>query len=284
MQLNYRKEFLKSPEHAWTVALTLGAGLAVGNVVGLLAGTAAYALSWIYLPDMPFFKRRIDAKADGLTAAENEAQAAVFRRRRDQIRAQLNQRDEEKYAALVQVSAEIEQNNPNNGSLLAKLDELMWTFLKLLTMEEAIERFLREGQGENLDEELKAAQDEAAEMSKVPVEPGSAKEKLLNSRQKTVEVLNRRREAVTNARDNLGVVQSEEERLGHQIRLLRAESVSTRNSDLLTEKINSSVETLEETNQMLAQMSDYQDFIADMPPSSQRIGYGEAKRKTAVEN
>ena len=31
MELNYHKEFLKSPEHLWTAVGTIGGGLAVGN-------------------------------------------------------------------------------------------------------------------------------------------------------------------------------------------------------------------------------------------------------------
>ena len=88
-------------------------------------------------------------------------------------------------------------------------------------------------------------------------------------------MLKKRQEAITNASDNLGIVQSEQERLGHQIRLLRAEAVASRNSDMLTAKIDASVQTLELTNSMLSQMGDYREIIADMPPIGARIGYGE---------
>src|ERR1051325_4677357 len=50
---NYYLEFLKSPAHAWIALGTLGLGFAVpvASGTGLMAGAAAYALAWIYVPD-----------------------------------------------------------------------------------------------------------------------------------------------------------------------------------------------------------------------------------------
>ena len=275
MELNYHKEFLKSPEHLWTAVGTIGGGLAVGNVVGLLVGVAAYALSWIYLPDAPFFKKKVDAKAVALAEREEEAQAAEFRARRDAMRSALGDDKQSRYNELAAVCQEIESGSTGNDALFGKLDELMWTFLKLLTMEEAIRRFLEESKGEDLDAQIAEARGEVDKLAAEKPEAGSSREKFIASRQQVLEVLQKRKEAVTGASDNLGLVRSEEERLGHQIRLLRAEAVATRNSDMLTVKINSSVATLQDTNALLSQMSSYQEMVADMPQTSTRIGYGE---------
>jgi hypothetical protein len=275
MELNCHKEFLRSPEHLWTAVGTIGGGLAVGNVIGLLVGVAAYALSWVYLPDMAFFKKKVEAKAEALALREEDAQADEFRVRRDTMRASLKDDSQARYSELAAVCQEIETGSTGNDALFGKLDELMWTFLKLLTMEEAIGRFLEESRGEDLDAQIAEAQGEVDKLGSEKPVPGSSKEKLFNSRQQIVEVLQKRKEAITSAQDNLGLVRSEEERLGHQIRLLRAEAVATRNSDLLTVKINSSVATLQDTNALLSQMSSYQELVADMPQTNTRIGYGE---------
>ena len=275
MELNYHKEFLKSPEHLWTAVGTIGGGLAVGNVVGLLVGVAAYALSWIYLPDAPFFKKKVDAKAVALAEREEGAQAAEFRTRRDAMRSALSEDNQSRYNELAAVCQEIETGSAGNDALFGKLDELMWTFLKLLTMEEAIERFLEESKGEDLDAQIAEARGEVEKLSTEKPEAGSSREKFIASRQQVLEVLQKRKEAISGAGDNLGLVRSEEERLGHQIRLLRAEAVATRNSDMLTVKINSSVATLQDTNALLSQMSSYQELVADMPQTNARIGYGE---------
>ena len=275
-QLNYHKEYLKSPEHLWTVVGTIGGGLAVGNVIGLLVGVAAYALAWIYVPDMPFFKKKVDAKAEVLAQRDEDAQTVAFRARRDGMRRALSHGNQSRYNELAGVCQEIETGNVgSNDALFGKLDELMWTFLKLLTMDEAIQRFLEESKGEDLGGQIAEAQAEVDKMGSEKPAPGSSKEKLLNSRQQVVEVLKKRKEAIGGAQDNLGLVQSEEERLGHQIRLLRAEAVATRNSDLLTVKIDSSVATLQDTNALLSQMSSYQELVADMPQTNARIGYGD---------
>jgi len=275
MELNYHKEFLKSPEHLWTAVGTIGGGLAVGNVVGLLVGVAAYALSWIYLPDAPFFKKKVDAKAVALAERDEEAQAADFRIRRDAMRSALSDDRQSRYNELAAVCQEIETGSAGNDALFGKLDELMWTFLKLLTMEEAIERFLEESKGEDLDAQIAEARGEVDKLSTEKPDVGSSREKFIASRQQVLEVLQKRKGAISGARDNLGLVRSEEERLGHQIRLLRAEAVATRNSDMLTVKINSSVATLQDTNALLSQMSSYQELVADMPQTNARIGYGE---------
>ncbi len=191
------------------------------------------------------------------------------------MRYALSEGSQVRYNELAAVCQEIESGGAGNDALYGKLDELMWTFLKLLTMEEAIERFLEESKGEDLDAQIAEAQAEIDKMGGETPAPGSNKEKLLNSRQQTIEVLYKRKEAITAAQDNLGLVRSEEERLGHQVRLLRAESVATRNSDMLTVKINSSVATLQDTNALLSQMSSYQELVADMPQTNSRIGYGE---------
>ena len=282
MQLSYHKEFLRSPEHLWTAVGTIGGGLAVGNVIGLLVGVAAYALSWIYLPDAPFFRKKVDAKAEALVEKEEEAQAEEFRARRDAMRAALSDQSQSRYNELAAVCQEIETGSAGNPTLFGKLDELMWTLLKLLAMEEAIERFLEESKGEDLDAQIAEAQAEVDKLAAEKPAPGTSREKFLSSRQQVLEVLKKRKEAFSGAGDNLGLVRSEEERLGHQIRLLRAEAVATRNSDMLTVKINSSVATLQDTNALLSQMSSYQELVADMPATNARIGYGDIPASQSV--
>jgi len=217
----------------------------------------------------------VDAKAVALAERDEEAQAADFRIRRDAMRSALSDDRQSRYNELAAVCQEIETGSAGNDALFGKLDELMWTFLKLLTMEEAIERFLEESKGEDLDAQIAEARGEVDKLSTEKPDVGSSREKFIASRQQVLEVLQKRKGAISGARDNLGLVRSEEERLGHQIRLLRAEAVATRNSDMLTVKINSSVATLQDTNALLSQMSSYQELVADMPQTNARIGYGE---------
>ena len=279
MQLNYCKEYLGSQEHLWAGVFTLGPAIASASAIGFMVGAVAYAITWIYLPGMDFFRRKVDLKAEALTRTENDAVVAEFKARRDKIRRGLNSENQERYNELAGVCQEIESTGNGNDALFGKLDELMWTYLKLLAMDEAIGRFLEESKGDDLSVQLAAAQSEMGKMDLENPAKGSSRERLRDSRRQVLEVLQKRQEAAGSAADNLGIVRSEAERLGHQIRLLRAESVASRNSELLTAKINSSVETLQDTNSMLSQMSDYQEMIADMPPDGARTGYGEVEVK-----
>ena len=63
---NYRSEFLPSPHHAALGVLTLGLGFLSANLLGLIVGGTLYALGWIYLPDLAFFRSWVDRR--GATA------------------------------------------------------------------------------------------------------------------------------------------------------------------------------------------------------------------------
>ena len=51
------RSFLRSPHHAWLGLLTLGVGAATVSVPGMIAGAAAYALGWVFLPDSKWFRK-----------------------------------------------------------------------------------------------------------------------------------------------------------------------------------------------------------------------------------
>ena len=59
------KAFAKSPHHLWLGLLTLGVGVATVSTIGLVAGVAAYALGWIYLPDSRLFNNWLAKRKQG---------------------------------------------------------------------------------------------------------------------------------------------------------------------------------------------------------------------------
>ncbi|MEX1116504.1 MAG: hypothetical protein WEB53_14750, partial [Akkermansiaceae bacterium] len=71
--------FAKSPHHAWLALLTVGLGLATLSGIGIVAGAAAYALGWIYLPDSPLFKRWLALREKG--DESGKLRDFLFRRR-----------------------------------------------------------------------------------------------------------------------------------------------------------------------------------------------------------
>ena len=122
-----------------------------GMVLPLIAGATCYALGWIYLPDLPFFRRWVDRRREAAKRAEELQKVAAFVQRRDALLASLSPVRRERYTRLAAVCRDIETASADNllasadpatDPRLRKLDELMWTYLRLLGIEESLERFL----------------------------------------------------------------------------------------------------------------------------------------------
>ena len=167
---NYRGRFLKSPHHVTLACLTLGLGLASASLLGVLLGAAAYALGWVYLPDSAMFRRWVDRGRDAENSAAEAAQLAAFVKKRDALLDALSPQRRELYEALASVCRDIERASGDNplspgpgeaDPRLRKLDELMWTYLRLLGIEESLQRFVETEHGENVPELFAEAVGEA---------------------------------------------------------------------------------------------------------------------------
>ena len=77
----------------------------------------------------------------------------------------------------------------------------------------------------------------------------------------------------TAAQANLALVVSEQERLDQQIKLIRADAVATKNAEILTARIDATVEHLDQTNKWLSEMDEFKDLVGDMPSTELRVGY-----------
>src|SRR5215468_1109487 len=286
----YRAEFLKSPYHAALGLLTLGAGFMSGMILPLIAGATVYALGWIYLPDLPFFRRWVDRRFDNSKRAAEMQKVADFVQRRESLVNCLSPNRRERYRRLSQVCRDIEtasadsalaSTDSSNDPRLRKLDELMWTFLRLLGIEESLERFLDTERREDVPTMLKDAEAEAARLTK---EVDALKDKgdngafetrqrFLNSRMERLDVLRKRQQRIEQAEGNLQLVVSEQERLEQQIKLIRADAVATKNAETLTARIDATVEHLDQTNKWLSELDEFKDLVGDMPSTEQRVGY-----------
>jgi hypothetical protein len=287
---NYHREFLKSPQHATLGLLTLGVGFATGAVLPLIAGATCYTLGWIYLPDLPFFRRWVDRRREAAKRAEDMQKVAAFVQRRDALIASLSPVRRECYSRLAAVCRDIEtasadnllaSADPTTDPRLRKLDELMWTYLRLLGIQESLEQFLATERSENLPAVLKEAEAEAARLN-TEVETLKAKgngaaldtkQRYLGSRLERLEVLRKRQQRNEQAEANLALVVSEQERLDQQIKLIRADAVATKNAETLTARIDATVEHLDQTNKWLSEMDEFKDLVGDMPSTDLRVGY-----------
>src|SRR5215469_17514590 len=136
---NYHSEFLKSPHHAVLALLTLGMGVMSAALLPLIAGVTCYVLGWIYLPDLPFFRRWVDRRQENAKRDEEARTVADFMQRREALLRSLSVERRQRYQRLAQVCRDIENasvsrmltsNDTEADPRLRKLDELMWTFLR----------------------------------------------------------------------------------------------------------------------------------------------------------
>jgi hypothetical protein len=287
---NYHREFLKSPHHAALGLLTLGGGFMSGAVLPLIVGATIYVLGWIYLPDLSLFRHWVDRRCDSVKRTEEAEKLAEFGRRRETLLRSLSSERRARYNRLSQVCRDIEtasaegplsSTDSASDPRLRKLDELMWTYLRLLGIEESLERFLETERGENVPGILKDAEAEAtrlnSEIEALKARGGDTtletKQRYLGSRLERLEVLRKRQQRTEQAQANLALVVSEQERLDQQIKLIRADAVATKNAETLTARIDATVEHLDQTNKWLSEMDEFKDLVGDLPNTEQRVGY-----------
>jgi hypothetical protein len=288
---NYRREFFTSPHHVWLGLLTVGLGFLSAQPLALVAGATGYALGWLYVPDLPTFQRWVDGKHEAARRAAALAQLADFARRRDALLASLSPDRRSRYAALADVCHDIERNvsgdlpaggtDPAVDPRLRKLDELMWTYLRLLGIDESLERFLETERREDLPRVVAQAQQEAsglaAEVASLKGKDAGgaleAKQRLLGSVQERLEVLKKRSARVEQANQNVALVDSEQDRLVQQVKLIRADAVATKNADALAARIDATVEHLDQTNKWLSELDEFKDLVGDMPATDLRVGF-----------
>ena len=287
---NYRREFLGSPHHAALGLFTLGLGFLSASLLGLIVGGTLYTLGWLHLPDTPLFRRWVDRRRETAQRAAEAQKVADFVRRRDALLDSLSASRRERYSRLAAVCRDIEtasadnplaSPDPASDPRLRKLDELMWTYLRLLGIEESLEQFLETERREDLPGILKEAEAEAARLTgevdalKAKGDNGAleTKRRYLGSRLERLEVLRKRRQRIDQAEANLALVVSEQDRLDQQIKLIRADAVATKNAEALTARIDATVEHLDQTNKWLSELDEFKDLVPDMPSTELRVGY-----------
>ena len=282
------RAFLQSPHHAVMALVTLGAGFATGEPLYFVAGATAYVLGWVYVPDMAFFRRWTEKRATSATSAAEAAEVAQFKRRRETVLNSLGSPLRERYHLLARVcrdiekaAAETEQSSDFNYSVetrLRKIDELMWMYLRLLSMEQSLQGFLETERQENLAASLAGAEEETRALEvEVQAMASSAasdsKQRLLESRRERLDVVRKRMQRVAEAESNLELVLSEQERLSEQIKLIRADAVATKSASAVSARIDASVEHLNETNKWLSEMDQFRDLAGDLPMVPARVGF-----------
>ena len=267
---------------------TLGAGFATGEPLYFIAGAAAYVLGWVYVPDMRIFQGWLEKRTTAQTTAVEAAEIAQFKRRREAMLGALSSPLRERYHLLARVCRDIEKAaaenddssefNLSGDARLRKIDELMWMYLRLLSMQQSLETFLETERHEDLagsladaEQEMRALEAEMTSLGNTPA--ADNKQRLLESRRDRLDVLRKRMQRVDEAKSNLELVVSEQERLAEQIKLIRADAVATKSASAVSARIDASVEHLNQTNKWLAEMDQFREVAGDLPMVPARIGF-----------
>jgi hypothetical protein len=244
----------------------------------------------VFIPDSVFFRRSVDGRLSAQREREIAARLAEFRQQQDQLLGTLSSGRRSHYTLLMAVCRDIEtasgEAESSTGldleSRLRKLDELMWTYLRLLAVEQTLEVYLETERKERVPELVQSVEFETNLLVK-EVEGLKAqtprpavldtKERLLTSRLERLEVLRQRLRRIEQAQANADLVRSEQERLVEQVKLIRADAVAAKNAGALSARIDSSIEHLAATNQWLSELAEFKDLTQNLPDVPVRVGY-----------
>lgn len=298
MDINYFREYLHSKLHFIFGGATLGIGFLSASWLMLIIGIVAYIMGLMFIPDLPWFKKRIDAKYKSIADAADALQIEQFKLKRDSQFRSLTPSRKEKYNDLSDICKEIEKTTLESITVeddasdvrLRKLDELMFTYLKLLCIEQSVEIFIESERDENIPKEIEQTENKVksllVEIEKLKADPQSSarvldsKQRLFNSFSEKLDVLKKRIDRYEQAKGNIQLVSAEQQRLSEQIKLLRADVVATRNADAISTRIDASVSHLEDTNKWLSEINEFKDVVGDIPSSNKRIGFESGSEKS----
>lgn len=287
--INYRAAFWKHKAHYVLAGACATVLLVSGHIFGAIVGITGYIIGLINIPDMKFFRNMVDKERKEVDDKIQEAKVAEFKAKRDRQLEALTRSKKECYANAAYICKDIEEAigyGDGQSLVLSKIDELMWTYLKLLSIHQFLEKFIEIERQENLEESIKEVQDEAASLAKEieklkaakQDQMASHKQKLLLSVEEKLNTIRKRFARLQEAKNNIEVVSCEEARLIEQIKLLRSDAIATKNAEGLSLKIDATVEHLDQTNQWLSEMKDFQDFSDEIPAGVSRIGYADQRQ------
>jgi hypothetical protein len=263
-----RQAFWKSPHHA-TLALAALSAAVFGGALGTIAGAVLYVLGWVYLPDVGFFTRWRERKANESLETERRAVLGQFAAQRDAALAELTTDRRAQYNKFLETCRNIAIGQDPRA---AKLEEMQWTFLRLLGIEQTLEVFLEGERRDGVPILLAEAEDEVAALEK-EVErlrasgstTAAGREKLLESRRGRLDVLRQRAAHIEEAKENAELASAELDRLAEQAKLIRADAMAAKGAGQISERIDATFEHLAQTNRWLSEMDQFRDQLGELP-------------------
>lgn len=284
----YRQIFWKHKAHWILLGVSVAIPLVSAHLFGLIFGAGLYLVGIINLPDFKLFRKIVDKELSEKAKEEVEQKRLLFIEKRDRQIRSLSSEKKAEYKEITDICREIESSfdGMNGGELfMARIDEIMWTFLKLLGIQQSLEMFLNaEASSKTSSKDLKEVNANISRIENELIalgEDASAnaieidhKEKMLISYNERASIINKREEKTRTASNSLELVNAEKQRLVEQIKFIRAEVISSKNPDSISVKLDSNLQNLGETNKWISQMSEFADMTDQIPlDGSFRIGF-----------
>jgi hypothetical protein len=244
------KAFAKSPHHAWLGLLTLGVGIATLSPIGLVAGVAAYALGWIYLPDSRLFNNWLATRKQGDEGAK--LRQFLFQRRQiyDALRSSTRARYDRLAAEIENLQQEFHRDPRLNAEIVRqrseRLSNLAWTYLRLLHTGEMLDQFIESEDPAELERKIAAMEKELS-----AIDAGS-KASLAESLQSRLTSLKARLEKRRGAEESRELTASEQERIAELVKLFRADHLASRDAGALSHEIDGAAVQLDRTREWLS--------------------------------
>jgi hypothetical protein len=256
------KAFARSPHHAWLGLLTLGAGLATLSGIGAVAGLAAYALGWIYLPDSRLFQSWLAARRQGDDG--KKLRDFLYQRRQiyDALRSPARARYDALAAEIESLQQEFRRDHRLNAEIVRqrneRLSNLAWTFLRLLHTGEMLDRFIESEDPGDLARKIGAMEQELAGLDP------AAKAGLAESLRSRLESLKSRLDKRRGADESRELTASEQERIAELVKLFRADHLASRDAGALSHEIDGAATQLDRTRDWLSSL-EFDTSPSDIP-------------------
>lgn len=248
----------------------LGLGAAVG--FGILSGSAAVALPLIAAAELAYLgflglnprfqnilrgqkKSDLDAQAAAREAQERYQKIMSFLPAADARRfSDLQQR----CSALLDLRRRMDSRDSQDGIENFRgesLDRLLWLFLKLLHQKAGIERFLASTKNENIQAELKSAEQQFATAQERDKAAGGIESRLTTSIRERIETIRGRLDNHTKASESLELVAAELDKTQQQITHICEVGMTMRDSADLSAQIDSLSESLQSSEKTFSNAS-----------------------------
>lgn len=281
------KAFATSPWHAWSALLTLGPGVASLDPFYAVLGVAAYLGAWVFLPDSGPFRRWIERREAASRAVEEQAEALEWDRRQKALFEPLTPARKAEFLEISRISDDIERlvaelvaegRGMDAGQSVQQVNSLVWTFLRLLKVEQDQHTHLSTEYQDDVPAELVNAEEELKRLEEfVPrLESGaadksaSARIRIAESQRERIKVLRQRLDKLRLAEAECELVRVEKARILDLFKLLRADLQGSRDLHAFSGRIDDSRRAWAQSQETAQHLDFLRDASADAPPPSAR--------------